>query len=298
MDSQDTKFNYKILLAALIAVVIGILIAFYYSHAQSQNKIDFLEDEKVILIKDLNLMRAEVDRLSVANEVNEIELQASKYRIDQLLDSLGRLNFTVAKLREYKKELRKMELIQDSLKLKNNSLRYNNSVLSQKYNDTKVEMQSLESKTATLAEAEAALRRQNKRISEELKMKSYLRLIAPEGIGYRVRGGNPIQTNKASTISRLRACVTIADDINVINEEKVIYVQFLDPDKRVIANNATTINVNGNTYSKRVEFIFNGNKFQVCDYISIPEGSLPGGIYTLNIFENEKLLAGSEFQLK
>ena len=298
MDSQDTKFNYKILLAALIAVVIGILIAFYYSHAQSQNKIDFLEDEKVILVKDLKLMRAEVDRLSVANEVNEIELQDSKYRIEQLLDSVGKLNFTVAKLREYRKELRKMELIQDSLKLKNNSLRYNNNILSQKYNETKAEMQSLESKTASLEEAEAALRRQNKRISEELKMKSYLRLLSPEGIGYRMRSGNIMQTNKASIISRLRACVTVAEDINVINEDKVIYLQFLDPDKRVIANNATTISVNGNTYSKRVDFIFNGNKYQVCDYISIPEGSLLNGMYTINIFENEKLLASSEFQLK
>ncbi|MFT6935486.1 MAG: hypothetical protein ACJAUQ_001882, partial [Maribacter sp.] len=29
MDSQDNKFNYNIIFAALVAVVIGILIAFY-----------------------------------------------------------------------------------------------------------------------------------------------------------------------------------------------------------------------------------------------------------------------------
>ena len=298
MDSQDTKFNYKILLAALVAVVIGILIAFYYSHAQSQNKIDFLEDEKIILVKDLTLMRVEVDRLTSANEVNEIELQASKYRIDQLLDSVGRLNFDIVKLREYKKELRRMELMHDSLKLKNNSLRYNNSILAQKYNETKAKMESLESKTGKLEAAEAELRKQNKIISEQLKIKSYLRLETPEGIGYRMRSGNPIQTNKASIISRLRGCVTVEEDFDVIKEEKVVYLQFLDPNKRVIAHNATTINVNGNTYSKKVEFVYNGDRYQVCDAISIPEGSLLSGMYTLNIFENEKLLASSEFQLK
>ena len=42
MDNQDTKFNYKILLAALVAVIIGILIAFYYSYAQSQTEIQYL----------------------------------------------------------------------------------------------------------------------------------------------------------------------------------------------------------------------------------------------------------------
>ena len=146
MNYQDTKFNYKILLAALFAVVIGILIAFYYSYSQSQNKIDYLEDEKAILVKDLTMMKAEVSRLSTSNEVNEIEMEHAQYRIDQLLDSVGRLNFDIVKLREYRKELRNMELMHDTLRLKNNSLRYNNSILSQMYNETKSKMEIFENR--------------------------------------------------------------------------------------------------------------------------------------------------------
>tara|TARA_R110002051_G_scaffold325871_1_gene432741 strand:+ start:35540 stop:36436 length:897 start_codon:yes stop_codon:yes gene_type:complete len=298
MSSQDTKFNYKILLAALLALVIGILIAFYYNNAQSKNKIEFLEDQKQILVKDLSLMKAEVDRLSVANEINDLEMQASNYKLQQLEDSIGRLNFDIAKLREYKKELRTMELRLDSLKLKNNSLRYNNSILADKYNEAKNRMENLENKTASLEVLEANLRRQNKKISEELKIKSYLRLEDPEGSGFRIRGSSAIQTNKASTVSRLKGCVTIQEDLNVIKEDKVLYLQFLDPNKAIIADNATTINVNGNTYSKRVVFVFKGEKIGVCESITIPEGSLPSGTYTLNVFENEKLLTSSEFQLK
>jgi len=298
MSSQDTKFNYKILLATLLALVIGILIAFYYNNAQSKNKIEFLEDQKQILVKDLSLMKAEVDRLSVANEINDLEMQASNYKLTQLEDSIGRLNFDIAKLREYKKELRTMELRLDSLKLKNNSLRYNNSILADKYNEAKNRMENLENKTASLEVLEANLRRQNKKISEELKIKSYLRLEDPEGSGFRIRGSSAIQTNKASTVSRLKGCVTIQEDLNIIKEDKVLYLQFLDPNKAIIADNATTINVNGNTYSKRVVFVFKGDKIGVCESITIPEGSLPSGTYTLNVFENEKLLTSSEFQLK
>ncbi len=298
MDSQDTKFNYKILYAAVVAVVIGIVLVFYYSHSQSQNKIDFLEENRLILLKNITLMKAEVDRLTSANEVNEIELQGSKYRIGQLLDSVGRLNFDVDKLSEYKKELRRLELMYDSLKLKNNSLGYNNSILSQKYQETKSKMQSLESKAGKLEEAQAALKGQNIFIAEELKTKNYLVLKALEGIGYRIRVGNPIITNKASTISRLRACVTVEESLNTSTEEKVIYLQFLDPNKKVLAHNAQTINVNGNTYSKKVEFVFSGERYELCDAISMPEGSLLPGKYTLNIFENEKLLSNTEFQLK
>jgi len=53
MESQDTTFNYKIILAALVAVIVAILIAFYYSYAQSQNQLSYLEDEKKLLVKDL-----------------------------------------------------------------------------------------------------------------------------------------------------------------------------------------------------------------------------------------------------
>lgn len=298
MDIQDNKFNYKIIFAALVAVIIGILIAFYYSYAQSRTQISYLEEEKGLLVKDLTLMKTEVDRLSALNEVNEIELQDSRYKVQQLLDSVGRLNFTVDKLREYKKELRKLEARHDSLKLKNNFLKYNNMLLADKYEETRKMIEELRGKSSSLAEAEALLRKKNKELSEELKVKSYLKLQNSEGSGFRLRGGKPIKTNKASTIEKLRGCVTIMGDPNARNEERVIYFQFLGPTMGVIEDNANTISVNGNIYSKRVELIFMGEEVYVCDFITIPEGSLTEGTYTLNVFEDEKLLATTEFQLK
>lgn len=298
MDIQDNKFNYKIILAALVAVIIGILIAFYYSYAQSRTQISYLEEEKGLLVKDLTLMKTEVDRLSALNEVNEIELQDSRYKVQQLLDSVGRLNFTVDKLREYKKELRQLEARHDSLKLKNNFLKYNNMLLADKYEETRKMIEELRGKSSSLAEAEALLRKKNKELSEELKIKSYLKLQNSEGSGFRLRGGRPIKTNKASTIEKLRGCVTIMADPNTPTEERVIYLQFLGPNMGVIEDNANIISVNGNIYSKRVELVYMGEEIYVCDFITIPAGSLSEGTYTLNVFEDEKLLSSAEFQLK
>jgi hypothetical protein len=298
MDIQDTKFNPKILLAALVAVIIGILIAFYYSYAQSQSEIQYLEDEKGLLVRDLTLMKTEVDRLSALNEVNEIELQDSKFRVQQLLDSVGRLNFNIGKLREYRKELRILEAKYDSIKLNNNLLRYNNGLLADKYEETRKMIEDLRGKSSSLAEAEALLRKKNRELSQELKMKSYLKLENSEGSGFRMRNGKPIKTNKASTIEKLRGCITLTADPNVIAEEKVVYFQFLGPNMGVIEDNANVISVNGNIYSKRVTLIFKGDVMSVCDFITIPEGSLTEGTYTLNVFEDEKLLASAEFQLK
>ena len=299
MDLLENKFNFKIILAALVAVIIGILIAFYYSYAQSQNQITYLEDEKSLLVRDLTLMKSEVDRLSALNEVNEIELQDSRDRVQQLLDSVGRLNFTIGKLSEFRTQLRKLEAQYDSIRLNNNLLRYNNRLLADKYEETREMLEELRGKSSTLAETEALLRRKNQELSRALKMKSYLNLANAEGSGFRIRSGKPIKTNKASTIEKLRGCVTIqADPDLTAPAEKVIYYQFLGPNMGVIEDNANVIFVNGNIYSKRVTLIFRGEEMSVCDFITVPAGSLPEGAYTLNVFEDEKLLATAEFQLK
>lgn len=298
MNVQDNKFNYKIIFAALVAVIIGILIAFYYSYAQSRSEIAFLQREKDILTQDLKLVKTDVDRLSALNEVNEIELESSKYRIQQLLDSVGQLNFTVEKLREFKTELRRLEAKNDSLKLKNNFLRYNNALLTEKYEKTKRELEQLRGKSVTLAEAEALQRQKIKELNKELKSKSYLNLQNTEGSGFRLRSGKPINTNKASIIEKLRGCVTVMSDITEMNTTKIIYYQFLDPNMRVVEDNANTISVNGNVYSKRVEFKFSGDDTTICDFITIPQGSLAEGTYRLNVFEDQKLLSSTEFELK
>lgn len=300
MESEDTKFNYKIILTALVAVIIALLIAFYYSYAQSQTKLSYLEDEKKLLVKDITLMKVEVDRLAGLSEANDIELQTSRTRVQQLLDSVGRLNFSIVKLKESQKLLRTLELRFDSLKIKNNFLRYNNSLLSDKYEKTRKEIQELRGKTSSLEQAEALARQKNKELSKELKVKSYLQMgeNSAEGNGFRLRAGRPIQTNKASIIEKLRGCVTILANPNEGGDIKVIYLQFLNPDMEVIENNANTVSVGGNTYSKRVELRYLGKEVSVCDAITVPEGSLEEGIYTLNIFEDERLLSSTEFQLK
>lgn len=298
MEGQVNKFNYNIILAAMVAVILGILIAFYYSYAQSKSQINYLEQEKSILVKDLTIMKADVDRLTALNEVNDIELQDSRYRVQQLLDSVGRLNFTVERLREYKSELRRLEAKNDSLKLKNNFLKYNNMLLSDKYEESKKQIEELRGKSLSLAEAEALQRKKILELNRELKIKSYLKIQNSQGNGFRVKSGKAIQTTKASTIEKLRGCATISADPATRGNEKVIYFQFLSPEMRIIEDNANTITVQGNVYSKRVQFIFDGEETQVCDFVTLPQGSLEQGTYTLNVFEDERLLSSSEFQLK
>lgn len=298
MDNQDTKFNYKVILAALFAVIIGILIAFYYSYAQSNSQIGYLEKEKELLVKDLTLMKADVDRLSALQEMNDIELQDSKYQIEKLLDSVGKLTFTIGKLREFKSELGRLESINDSLKIKNDFLQYNNMQLVERNEESQKQIERLRLANNAITAAESLQKEKMRELNEELKTKQYLTIQNASGSAYRMRGGKLIQSNKASIIKKLRGVVNIEADAKLANQERVLYLQFLGPNMGIIEDNANTITVNGNIYSKRIELVFSGEAMQVSDYITLPEGSLQGGTYTLNIFEDERLLQTTEFQLK
>lgn len=298
MDSQDNNFNYKIITAALAAVIIGILIAFYYSNAQSNNKINFIEGEKRILVNKLTLMRANIDNLASENQVNDIDLKVANDRINNLLDSIGQLNFDIDKYTESKRQLRIWEIKYDSLNLKYNSLNYNNIVLSRSIIEAKKKAEEYKNSANTLADREEALRRANKKLNNELKNKTYLKLDKTEALGIRLRNGKIIQTNKASIITKLNGCTTVKGNPNESNAAKTLYFQFLDPNKRVISHNANIIHVNGNEYSKRLDLIYTGINKEVCDEINVPVGSLHPGLYTLNVFEDEKLLSSQEFELK
>lgn len=299
MDDQDTNFNYKIILAALCAVILGVLIAFYYSYAQSKSEISFLEYEKELLVKDLTLMKTDVDRLTARDEVTDLELQSSRFKIQQLLDSVGRLTFTIERMRAFKTELSRLQAKNDSLKLKNDFLNYNNLQLVEKYEASQNEIQAIRNANAAISKAEALERDKIQEINKELKVKKYLELETTAGIAFRMRSdGKEVQTNKASIIERLKGRVVIASDNSLANQERILYFQFLGPNMGVIEDTANTISVNGNPYSKKVSFNFSGEQTVIVDHINIPQGSLQPGDYILNVFEDEKLLQTSEFQLK
>lgn len=171
-------------------------------------------------------------------------------------------------------------------------------LLADKNAETQSQLEELRKASSSIAEAEALQRQRILELNKELKTKSYLKLEGAEGTSYRIRGDRPIRTNKASTIEKLRGCVTIMADPTMINKVKVLYFQFLGPNMGVIEDNANTITVQGNVYSKKAEIVFMGEETQLCDFITIPEGSLKSGNYTVNIFEDQRLLASAEFQLK
>ena len=297
MDPQDNNLKYKVIIAALAAVILGILIAFYYSNAQSNSNITYLESQKKVLTDKLSTMQANIESLSSENEVSNIDLEVANSNVSMLLDSIGQLNFDIEKYAENKKALYKWQLKYDSLNIKYKSLKYSNVVLSESVEKAKKRAEQYKSQALALSEKDN-LEDATSKLNKELKSKTFLKLNRTEAHAFRIRSGRDINTNKANLISKIRACTVITGSPKDINIKKRLYLQFLNPNKSVIANNANIINVNGNEYSKSIDIIYTGVNEEICDNIKVPSGSLKAGIYTLNVFEDQKLLSSIEFELK
>ena len=140
-----------------------------------------------MLIKDLSSIKSEVDRLLAYSEVKEIEMQESENRVQQLLDSVGRLNFNISKIEQYRREMKTLEARYTNIKNKQEQLQSNNMELAGKYEETREMLEDLKGRTNSLAETESLLRAKNQELSTELKRKSYLSLEDPLGNGFRLK---------------------------------------------------------------------------------------------------------------
>ncbi|EAQ99780.1 hypothetical protein [Maribacter sp. HTCC2170] len=134
--------------------------------------------------------------------------------------------------------------------------------------------------------------------TDEHKTINYLKLKEPVGSGFRMNSGKPMESEKASTVEKLRGCVAIMADPTMVKKEKVLYFQFIGPDNKIIKDIDNPITEKGKEFSKKIELLFMGEDSEICDFISITQGSLKAGNYILNIFEGEKLLESAKFELK
>jgi len=249
-------------------------------------------------------MKADVDRLEARNMVDEIEIQRSKRDVDRLLDSVDGLNFTIESLSEYTGKLKQLEARNDSLILKNDYLQYNNSILSGK----RVAKRNEKEEVAIAPEVvvvpptpkvkKETARPVSRNSRDRVKKRNPIVIDGSRVNGARIKDGEHILTNKASVIEKLKGCAAIANDPQSGRYKRTIYFQFLDPTMKIIPDNGKTISVEGNTYSKRVEFNYDGKPKEACNYITVPLGTLNEGVYTLNVYEGGRLISSETFSLK
>jgi hypothetical protein len=281
-----------------MGAILALLIGFYYRYSTDKNQIRYLEDEKSRVVQELAKIKADVDRYAGLNEVYKLELEDSKEEVSKLLDSVGKLNFTIAGLRRDLRYFNRLKKRVDSLQLAN-------QVLMDRLGDVVVDFKELEQENNSYRRRLGLDSRSGRLGNIPLEMGiaenelTALDFSGAEISAYKLNLGRPVSTDRASDTRKLRACVSISENSRVRNRiRRSLFIQFMAPDSTVIIEDGRGIQMGAHTFSRKVDITYTGDKIDVCDAIDIPEAALAGGTYTLHIYENGLRRVSTEIQLK
>ncbi len=295
MDGQQNRSGQKIVLGALIVSILALIAISYYNYSESEEKIAFLKSEKAMLIEDLTNIRTDFDDLGKNNEANLKEIESNKVRIQSLIDSINSLEVDYNTLRRYRREMSVIRKENQELRRVVDSITQENLTLYREIDSTNLKIVELTAVSDTLLINNAKLIEENEKLKGDA-----LTLTDLNGSSYKVRANGKVSsTNRANRTERIRACFTVVPLRITEETQKEFYIQFLDPKNNLIGEKGkVTIGEAEIEYSKKTLVFIDNKPLSVCDYIITNKNLLEVGKYTINVYDDVKLITTSTFELK
>ncbi|MDG1378391.1 MAG: chromosome partitioning protein ParA [Flavobacteriaceae bacterium] len=294
MESNTTPNNrLKIILVITLVLLFGTgfyTLNLYNSNIETQEQ---LIAEKELVLKGLNNMAAQYDIAIDNNDVANNKLIQARERIEGLMDSLKISDNNVRSLWRYKK---KFLVLQDEMKelmLENNTLKEENSMLTNTLDSTKVQLNDR-------IVYNDSLLNQNTQLATIVRDVSVLSAVSLKGLGVIIRSsGKLIPTERASRADELKICYTVPKNKLVTTGEKDFFVQILDPKNNILGENKQ-INFEEKilNYSLSSKFNYTGKNLDICEFVKPRGKKFEKGRYIVNIFDEAILVSSSQFMLK
>lgn len=306
MSRQKKQLGQKIILGALFACIFSLTLFSYFNYMESEEKVTFLENEKVMIVEDLQLIQSDFDSLATDNELYKAEIDKTRTRIDGLLDSIRTMKMDYNMLHRFRKELIGLRKENKNLHRITDSINQINVLLSREIDSTKLKVvaltrysRQLEKANEKLTSVTDSLETENVNLARKITGEKVMRVSGLEGTAFKIKtNGKVILTNRVSRTDRLRACFNISPNTLLEAGERIFYLQFIDPENNILGDgNVTSIKGRPLLYSKKVVVDYNNNPLSICDYI-IPGEIKEKGDYRVNIYYEDELMATSTFQLK
>ena len=113
--------------------------------------------------------------------------------------------------------------------------------------------------------------------------------------------GNLVSTSRAKFTDKFKICFTVADNVIADAGDREFFIDVLDSQGNLIGESYLKTTNDGVSvkYSKRINFYYDNESLDVCDYINKPSSNFQKGNYMVNVYDDRlKLLGTSKFALK
>ena len=275
--SPNRQRTMTLLLVILLALV-GILT--YFTLDQSSN-IDGLEEEKALLITQLEDYKRDLTSQSSANDSLNAFIAQETSKLNEVISKIQEVNFaSKAKIKSLRNEVF--------------SMRKHISDLTEDIDSVNREYAKIvEIKDSVQSDLDAEIVKSSS-LEKKVEKGAKLQLSSIEASAYRINGkGNEKATNSASKANRIKACMTIAKNDLSVKGEKTLYLRINTPGSRVLATSEKqkTMWVSGEKmiYSSSQVINYNGSPTGCCLSFNV-QTELQRGSYVLAIYtSNEKI---------
>lgn len=139
--------------------------------------------------------------------------------------------------------------------------------------------------------------RENEKIVSKTRNLTATNVIAN---GVKIVSNNIIETRRFSATEQIKVCFTLLENKAAIQGYKDIYLQIINPKKRVVTNNGDFVEYGNQLlrYSAKTNVFYENEELDVCVFIDPNKKDLLPGDYEINIYSGINLIGNTVFSLK
>ncbi|WP_456420464.1 hypothetical protein [Lutibacter sp.] len=294
MMEENKKSNTKIIAIALAVLLLVALAYTFYNNKEHKKLTDAIEEEKLEIEGNLDNMIVKYEEAIGQNTSMSNELSLERDRIIALRDSIKGLKATnYSLIRRYRKQIAKLEETNRRLFFMTDSLTGVNELLTIDLDSANVKISKQLAKNDTLS-------LKNLQLSEKVAIGSVLRVSSAKILAMRERNnGKLVETSRARNTDAFRINFTIAKNDIAEKGERQVYIQIVDAKGITVAGKGELVfNDVQISYSDQTIVNYLNDAVDIISLIEVDRGTIKRGVYTVNIYIENKFVGATEITLK
>jgi len=292
---ENKKSNNKVIVIILALLLIGVVAYTLYNRSEYTKLTNAIEEEKEEIEQNLDSMIVKYEDAIAQKTSMSNELAIERDRIIALRDSVKDMKATnYSLMRRYKKQIANLEETNRRLFYLNDSLTGQNQLLAMNLDSANVKISNQIAINDTLS-------MQNLNLAEKVAIGSVLELSTSKVIAMRERSsGKLVETSRSRNTDAFRINFTVGK--NEISEqgERQVYVQIVDSKGNTIAGKGELILTDGTsiTYSDNTIINYLNESVDVISLVEVNRDNIEKGVYTVNIFIDNRFVGATKAMLK
>lgn len=293
MTTENSTNKFKVLIGVLSALLIALAVYTVSLYNDSKNTVSGLEVQKTEIEGELQELITNYDEVIQENELKDKDLLAARERIEVLLDSVKGAEANISLIKRYKSEIGRLKQERKLLFRKADSLIQANQMLAIERDSTNFLLGESMKVLDSVSEKNLAL-------AETVKVASVVNATDLRGEAVIIRkSGRVVDTRRSSRADKIRACFTLAPNPVAQPGDRLLYIQVINPDNRLLGDKAEIEMEEGTLLVSAVTKVFYENEeLDVCSLVNAKEENLIEGRYTINVFDGPKQVATTTLDLK